>query len=199
MKKKLIVLSTVLVLFVMTVMAQATLTTIGTATYGGSNYNLIWDNDINMIWLDYNTSGDWNSLTSWANALESHLTYNVDSTYDVTWDPANSWDLPSIAILASLFGDIKNEGYDNFSTLPSIYSDRRYWSNSEYTATPNYHWTTTQYDPGMRVAKYDVLSYGGLAVRNGQVSLTPTPIPATILLFGSGLVGIFLKKRQYNL
>jgi len=40
--------------------ASANLITIGQATYGGSNYNLIYDNDSSLVWLDYsNQSEEW--------------------------------------------------------------------------------------------------------------------------------------------
>lgn len=45
MKKVLIALIAGLALFVMTGLAQATLTTIGTASYDGTDYNLIYDDD----------------------------------------------------------------------------------------------------------------------------------------------------------
>lgn len=56
MKKTLLVFSTALALLGMAGMSQATLTTIGTATYFGSEYNLICDDDNNgnsVVSLDY--------------------------------------------------------------------------------------------------------------------------------------------------
>ena len=48
MKKKLLAgLIAGLFMLGMAVMAHASLTTIGTATYKGSDYNLIWDDDNN--------------------------------------------------------------------------------------------------------------------------------------------------------
>jgi len=77
--------------------AQA-LTTIGTATYNGSAYNLIWDDDNNgnsLVWLDYsNSQAHWGDQMTWAAGLGSFLTYNIDSSYTVTWSDA-SWRLPS--------------------------------------------------------------------------------------------------------
>ena len=77
-------------------MANAALTTIGTATYKGSDYNLIWDDDNNgnsIIWLDYsNAAAGWAVQTAWATGLDSALIYNIDSAYTVAWDDA-AWRL----------------------------------------------------------------------------------------------------------
>jgi len=78
--------------------AQATLTTIGTATYGGSDYNLIWDDDNNgnsVVWLDYsNDWPTWAAQTAWAAGLDGDLTYNIDSAYSVSWTD-DDWRLGS--------------------------------------------------------------------------------------------------------
>jgi hypothetical protein len=97
MKKKLVALVTGLALLAMAGMAQATLVTIGTATYNSSDYNLIWDDDNNgnsVIWLDYsNDPASWSAQTAWAAGLDGQLTYNIDAQYNVSWDGA--WRLGS--------------------------------------------------------------------------------------------------------
>ena len=103
MKKKLIGLTVVLVLFVMSIPAFAALEVIGTVTYddgsGEQEYNLIWERyeDISnksVVWLDYtNNAASWIFQQGWAATLETHLAYNIDSAYTVTWDDAN-WRLP---------------------------------------------------------------------------------------------------------
>ena len=78
--------------------SHAILTTIGTANYSGSNYNLIWDDDNNgnsLVWLDYtNVYLNWADQNVWASGLGAVLTINLKSEYTVTWDDP-SWRLPS--------------------------------------------------------------------------------------------------------
>ena len=79
MKKRFLsILVTGLFLLCVAGMANAALTTIGTATYGGSDYNLIWDDDNNgnsVVWLDYtNARTNWSAQNAWAGELDSSLT-----------------------------------------------------------------------------------------------------------------------------
>lgn len=81
------------ILFLTTGSSQAALVAIGTATYAGSEYNLIWDDNNNgnsVVWLDYTQSGN---INSWVKGLDSALTYNIDPAYIVDWG-TNSWRLP---------------------------------------------------------------------------------------------------------
>lgn len=114
MKKKLWAgLATGLVVAGMASVSQATLLTIGTATYGGSDYNLIWDDNNNgksVVWLDYsNSQTNWSNQNAWAAGLGSQLTYNIDAAYSITWDDA-AWRLP-----ATVDGDYV-DGYDGTTT-----------------------------------------------------------------------------------
>ncbi len=113
MKKQLIGMSVICMLLGGAGLAQATLITIGTATYddgsGADQYNLIWDDDNNgnsVVWLDYtNAQTNWAAQNSWAAGLDGQLTYNIDAQYNVTWDDT-AWRLPSTV-------DGQNEwGYD---------------------------------------------------------------------------------------
>lgn len=78
--------------------ANATLTTIGTATYNGSEYKLIWDDDNNgnsVVWLDYTNSGYWSDQNSWVTTLDSFLTMNLQQGYSVDWG-TNPWRLAAV-------------------------------------------------------------------------------------------------------
>lgn len=77
--------------------AHATLTTIGQATYSGTDYSLIWDGNNNgnsVVWLDYsNTPSDWASQTAWAAGLDGQLSISLFEGYRVTWGTGD-WRLP---------------------------------------------------------------------------------------------------------
>ena len=97
MVKKMFYLLLAMFLFGIAATANAALITIGTATYNGSDYKLIWDDDNNgnsVIWFDYtNNWGSWAEQTAWAASLDGVLTYHYDSNYTVSWD--GSWRLPA--------------------------------------------------------------------------------------------------------
>lgn len=78
---------------------HATLVNIGTATYNGSDYKLIWDDDNNgnsVIWLDYinpGTGWTWLDQTAWAAGLAPQLSYNLYGKYSISW--LSDWRLGS--------------------------------------------------------------------------------------------------------
>ena len=81
-------------------MAHATLTTIGTATYNGQDYKLIWDDDNNgnsVVWLDYsNARAYWDHQANWASSLNANgvLDITLYDGYTVDWG-GSSWRLPA--------------------------------------------------------------------------------------------------------
>ncbi len=98
---------TIMMLLMMSGMAQATLTTIGAATYNGADYNLIWDDDNNgnsVVWLDYSSArADWDSQVSWAAGLGDALVINLFEGYTVAWDDS-SWRLPTTVDGPGVYG-----------------------------------------------------------------------------------------------
>lgn len=112
MKKKLVrVFATGFFVLSMAGLANAELTTIGTATYNGSEYNLIWDDDNNgnsVVWLDYTNSPPaiWEDQKAWAAGLDSSLTINLYDTYSISWED-DTWRLP-----ATVDGPPYDYGYD---------------------------------------------------------------------------------------
>lgn len=218
MKKRfLAVLATGLFFLCITGLANAALTTIGTATYSGSDYNLIWDNNNNgnsVIWLDYfNSPANWATQNAWAAGLDSSLTYNIDSSaYTVTWDDT-AWRLPSA-------GANPQEGYNQtssemgdlfyndlgLSASPPTTTDAQlnatnfdnliakwYWSGTGCAEPPDRAWLFRM-DTGNHVHRYRDITEYGLAVRSGDVS--PVPLPGGIYLLGSGLIGLVSLRRR---
>jgi hypothetical protein len=125
MKKKLVGITTALVLLGIASMSQATLTTIGTAEYGGADYNLIYDDDTGyggggLVWLDYTHSDDtWLNQETWASGLGSFLTVNLDPGYttDINW--TTGWRLPDTvdgSWVDGYEGDPDNDGVYSYTT-----------------------------------------------------------------------------------
>ncbi len=91
MKKVTVYLFLVVVLLFIAGTANAALTTIGTATYNGGDFNLIYEDDSidgGLVWLDYSRGGnEWQNQVNWASGLNTVgvLTYNLNSGVSVTW------------------------------------------------------------------------------------------------------------------
>ena len=99
MKKLLALLVTMSAVLMLSGSAHA-LEVIGTATYSGSDYNLVYEADNNghgLVWLDYTSGYDtWQNQVNWANGLNGSgvLTYNLDAGISVTW-AEDDWRLPT--------------------------------------------------------------------------------------------------------
>ncbi len=213
MKALLKVLTTSLVLMMMgySIQAQAVLTTIGTATYGGSEHYLIWDDNNNgnsVVWLDYrNNVTNWPNQIAWALGLGSAITsYNIDPGYTITWDDDN-WRLPATVdeVGGSGFGKTNSEmghlyhtelGKDinsgDFQQL--VGSTYWYWSGTEYSSSSANAWQFRFNDGYTSTNHKNRGTAYGLAVRSGDVSAVP--VPAAVWLFGSGLVGLIGVSRR---
>ena len=109
MKKLVFILSVAMVLGLVA-LGNATLITIGQASYGGNDYNLIWDDDNNgnsIVWLDYtNSDSSWSAQKSWAEGLDPFLMINLLTGYHIDWG-TNDWRLPN-----SLDTYLSNTGYN---------------------------------------------------------------------------------------
>lgn len=178
MKKKLLSgLATGVFLFGMAGVASATLTTIGNATYGGYDYNLIWDDDNNgnsVVWLDFSNPADtWVAQNLWAAGLNNELTYNIDSHFSVSWDGDwrlssaidghvvdwNGFDGSTIAgynITTSEMGhlyysELNNLGFFNIDGSTNPYSSPDYFllnTGDFQNLLTTWYWTNTLYAEG---------------------------------------------------
>ncbi len=198
--------------------AQAGLMTIGTATYNGSEHNLIWDDNNNgnsVVWLDY-TNGltDWQSQKDWAAGLDGALMYNIDPGYTITWDD-DDWRLPTTVDendsigygkTNSEMGHLYNTGLGNgtggmTNTGPTNTGDFQnlvatvYWSGTEYSGNTNNAWRF-HFNDGYQDTFNKASNLYGMAVRSGQVATAAVPVPASVWLFGSGLVGLIGVSRR---
>jgi hypothetical protein len=92
--------------------AGAGLTVIGTASYNGNNYNLIYEDDQGLVWLDYSNrlTAGWDDCVKWAAGLNAAgiLTYKFNPGVTVTW--SGDWRLPK-----TTDGE-RHHGYDGSTT-----------------------------------------------------------------------------------
>jgi hypothetical protein len=94
--------------------ANAALTTIGTATYQGNEYNLIYMDDGPfgpITWLDYTKGRDtWQNQVNWASGLGSQLTVTLNPGYTTSVDWSTGWRLPEVdESQANLYGPWPND------------------------------------------------------------------------------------------
>jgi hypothetical protein len=128
-------LATGLVMLGMAGVAQASLTTIGSAGYDRNrngiventeNYKLIWDDNNNgksVVWLDF-TAGPFttSSMKTWADGLNGPgvLSYTLNAGYSVDWG-ANAWRLPASVDGNYLYGHhIGNTGLGYSNTTSEL-------------------------------------------------------------------------------
>lgn len=206
-------------------MAEASLTNIGSATYGGNSYNLIYDNGSSLIWLDYSKAdGTWQDKVAWASSLGSNLTnITLKPGYSVNW--SGDWRLPASVAGAYTYGvngtgtygynitsselghlfytELGNKGYfDTSGDRTSGYglAQKGPFANLKL----DWYWSGQAYNSDYAFALYTNTGYQD-AVKNGyeaQVlgmavhSATVTPIPAAAWLLGSGLIGLVGLRRK---
>ena len=218
MKKEILsVMAAILLLAGMAGVSEAALITIGTATYGGSDYNLIYDADSPggpITWLDYSNSPlKWESQVDWADGLGAELTVTLNPGYTTDNDWATGWRLPSAGAnpqcghdqttseMGHLFYDELGLNADYLPTTAELNAGKFdnliaswYWSGTEHAGYPYDAWSFGMgcgYQQGFS-CKYN--GAYGLAVRSGQVSAVP--IPGAIWLLGSGLASMVALGRR---
>ena len=187
------------------------------------------NNGDSVVWLDYtnDTQHGWLFHNTWASTLANALTLNIDSAYSVEWE-SDDWRLGSTvndlnlskgynittSEMGHLFYDeLQNIGYHgsdgevqtnygltNTGEFQHLIEDK-YWSGTKLSGSSAWLF---EMDLGYQSppSANSIVGFG-LALRTGEVAVTgatPTPEPATMLLFGTGLVGLIgsriRKKKQ---
>ncbi|MGD9161473.1 MAG: PEP-CTERM sorting domain-containing protein [Desulfobacteraceae bacterium] len=206
--------------------AYAALQVIGSADYDSDGdgtaeaYKLIYSADLEITFLDYSNKAVWADQNAWLADLGSELTITLYDGYDATGiDWTTGWRLPETVeqvpnynITSGEMGylfyeELGNAGkYDingnelesyglgnkgDFDNLRTTY----YWSGTEYSNTSAawafYFRDGCQY----YIGKSDFRPYG-MAVLSGEVNGAPVPLPGTLLLLGSGLLGLMGVRRH---
>ncbi|MDY6990726.1 MAG: hypothetical protein SWQ30_22015 [Thermodesulfobacteriota bacterium] len=212
MRRNLVLLLTLSVLFACSGWANAALVTVGTANYDndgdgtGEVYNLIYEDDSvygGLVWLDYSNDPDiWDNQMSWASALGGVLTVSLDTLYttSIEWD--SGWRLPSAGddpqlggyetthemghlyheSLGNPGGDVPLDDTTPFEDLNTDQLDY-YWMAEEVSDEPNDAWFFGFGDGGQLVFCNKYESYDALAVHPGQVS--GPGIPPTVPIQGT--------------
>jgi len=198
--------------------ANASLMVSGTVNYDGADRNLIYDEDLNITWLDYTkAAGAWSNQVNWAADLAltvNGVTYDnwrlpatVDGPYVDGYDGTTTagYNITTSEMGHLYYTELGNKGYydtngnyqpDYGLTNKGPFADlvsHWYWSGTEYANYPDAAWYFGT-DGGPQDLGYKVTGYYALAVLPGQIQAVPEP--GTLFLLGTGLSGMALLRKR---
>lgn len=247
------VILTIMFLLILSGVSHA-LTVIGTASYEGSDYKLIYEETQNLVWLDYANANyefgysgtTWYDHMDWASGLGESITVNLLPGFTTTIDWGAGWRLPEfdeskVTLMSPadpdaigwegpdlngnydymngynmVNGEMGHLFYESLGNKGQIATDGThptdygllntgefenlmavsYMSGTTHSPSPNYAWFFS-FGRGAVFFERKADIFPAMAVHEGEVNFEPVPEPATLLIFGTGIIGILgMTKRK---